>query len=279
MMKVAVSMWSLHREFFSGRLDVVDFIKWASTTQAEGVELLDVFWKDQEAELPKVKEALAETGLKVGCYAVGNNFVNPDPAIRAEQVDIIRRGVDMAKELGAKVVRVFAGDLAEGISFEDARGWIVDGLREAAAYAEKHGITLALENHGKLAGRSDQVIGIIQDVGSPYLRSTIDCGNFLLVDEEPADAISNLVSYAAHVHFKDFRPYKEGDTQAYEALSGKKFVGTIAGEGSVDLKKALSDLKSVSYQGWLSVEFEGQEDEKLGTTQSINNLVETLKTI
>lgn len=278
-MKVSVSMWSLHREFFSGKMNVVDFVKWAGTTKAEGVELLDVFWKDQETELPQVKAALAETGLKVGCYAVGNNFVNPNPDIRAEQVDIIRRGVDMAVELGAKVVRVFAGDLAEGISFDDARGWIVDGLRKAAEYAEKHGITLALENHGKLAGRSQQVIGIIQDVGSQYLKSTIDCGNFLLVDEDPKEAIANLASYAGHVHFKDFRPYREGDTQAYEALSGKKFVGTIAGEGSVDLKKALSDLKATSYQGWLSVEFEGHEDEKLGTTKSIENLIETLKAI
>ncbi|NLV91473.1 MAG: sugar phosphate isomerase/epimerase [Firmicutes bacterium] len=277
-MKICVSMWSLHREFFQGRMDVVDFIKWTGTTAAEGVELLDVFWKDQAREIPAVKAALAEANLTVGCYAVSNNFVT-DAAARAEQVEIIRRGVDMAVEFGAPVVRVFAGDLAEDISFDDARQWIIDGLREAAAYAAEHRITLSLENHGKLAGRSDQIIGILKDVGSDYLKATVDLGNFLLVDEDPAAAVTNLAPYAAHVHFKDFRPYREGDSQSYQALSGQRFVGTIAGEGGVDLKHALTELKAASYQGWLSVEFEGLEDEKLGTIQSVNNLVDTLEVL
>ncbi len=278
-MKISVSMWSVHKEFFAGRMNVVDFVNWAGSTNATGVELLDVFWKDAEEEVPAVKEALAAAGLEVGAYAVGNNFVVSDPDVRAEQVAIIRRGVDMAVEFGAEVVRVFAGDLTEGISFDDARGWIVAGLKEAAAYAEEKGITLALENHGKLAGRSSQVIGVIRDVASTALKSTIDTGNFLLVDESPADAVANLAEYAAHVHFKDFRPYKQGDSEFYEALSGKKYVGTISGEGSVDLNQALRDLKTAGYSGWLSVEFEGLEDEKQGSIASIDNLVTTLKTL
>lgn len=273
---VAVSMYSLHREFFAGRMNVVDFVKWAGDTKAQGVELLDMFWKEEEEEVPAVLDALATTGLKVGAYAVSNNFVTTDEAKRQEQVEVIRRGVDMALRLDTKIVRVFAGDLTEGIEFEDARHWIVNGLREAAAYAEEHGVTLALENHGLLAGKSSQVKALLADVGSPALRSTIDVGNFLLVDEDPATAVANLAKLAAHVHFKDFRPAREGDPQFFTALSGKKFVGTIAGEGVVNLKKALQDLRTAGYQGWLSVEFEGLEDEKLGATQSINNLVATL---
>ena len=147
-MQIAVSMWSLHREFYSRRLDVVDFVKWAADAKADGVELLDVFWKDFDTEGPKVLDVLEKTNLKVGAYAVGNNFVIPDPEARAQQVKILTRGVDMAKYLNTKVVRVFAGDLAEGIAFDAARGWIVAGLREAAAYAKEHGIILALESHG-----------------------------------------------------------------------------------------------------------------------------------
>jgi len=269
-------MWSLHREFYAERLDVIDFIKWAAETDADGVELLDVFWKDFDTEGPKVLSALREFDLAVGAYAVGNNFVIPDAEARAQQVKIITRGVDMAKYLNARVVRVFAGDLSEGIAFDDARGWIVDGLREAAAYAEDQGITLALENHGLLAGKGAQVEGLIGDVGSPALKATIDTGNFLLVDEIPTDAVKILASLAGHVHFKDFRPAQTGEAPSYPALSGEKFVGTIIGEGVVDTGKVLRILKDSGYNGWLSVEFEGLEEEKYGAARSIGNLATAL---
>ncbi len=275
-MQIAVSMWSLHREFYSRRLDVVDFVKWAADAKADGVELLDVFWKDFDTEGPKVLDVLEKTNLKVGAYAVGNNFVIPDPEARAQQVKIITRGVDMAKYLNTKVVRVFAGDLAEGIAFDAARGWIVAGLREAAAYAKEHDIILALENHGLLAGKGDQVQGLIADVGSTALKATIDTGNFLLVDEEPTDAVKILAPLAGHVHFKDFRPAKAEEAPSYPALSGKRFVGTIIDEGVVDTREILRLLQDSGYRGWLSVEFEGLEEEKIGASRSIANLAATL---
>lgn len=275
-MQIAVSMWSLHREFYSRRLDVVDFVKWAADTEANGVELLDVFWKDFEKEGPRVLDTLQETNLKVGAYAVGNNFVIPDPEARAQQVRIITRGVDLAKYLNTKVVRVFAGDLSEGIAFDAARGWIVAGLQEAAAYAEEHGIVLALENHGLLAGKGAQVQGLIADVGSPALKATIDTGNFLLVDEEPTDAVKTLASLAGHVHFKDFRLATPGEAPSYPALSGKRFVGTIIGEGVVDTSQVLRLLQDSGYRGWLSVEFEGLEEERFGASRSIANLAKAL---
>ncbi|NLJ26175.1 MAG: sugar phosphate isomerase/epimerase [Firmicutes bacterium] len=275
-MQIAVSMWSLHREFYSRRLDVVGFVKWAADAKADGVELLDVFWKDFDTEGPKVLDVLEKTNLKVGAYAVGNNFVIPDPEARAQQVKIITRGVDMAKYLNTKVVRVFAGDLAEGIAFDAARGWIVAGLREAAAYAKEHGIILALENHGLLAGKGDQVQGLIADVGSTALKATIDTGNFLLVDEEPTDAVKILAPLAGHVHFKDFRPANAEEAPSYPALSGKRFVGTIIDEGVVDTREILRLLQDSGYRGWLSVEFEGLEEEKIGASRSIANLAATL---
>ncbi len=278
-MKIAVSMWSVHKEAMAGRLSIVDFIKWAATTKTQGVELLDFFWKDLDNELPQAQAALKETGLPVACYAVGNNFATSDQSKREESLQTVLKGIDMAQTLGSKVVRVFAGDLADGMTIDDARGWIIEGLQQGAAYAEEKGIILALENHGKLAGRSDQVKGIIADVGSLALKSTIDTGNFLLVDQDPSEAVTELAPHASHIHFKDFRLHQGENARQYTSLAGKQYVGTVAGEGNVDLTKALLELKAVGYQGWLSVEFEGLEDEYEGTTKSINNLVDTLSKI
>ncbi|MDQ2799675.1 MAG: sugar phosphate isomerase/epimerase, partial [Armatimonadota bacterium] len=129
-MKLGLSMWSYVAAVRRGQMDIPGFIWEARRLDVDGVELLDFFWKDREAELAEVEAALQETGLPVGVYSVANNFVNADEAARQAQVQIIRDGVDNAVYFGAKVVRVFAGDVTPGITLQDALGWIITGLKE-----------------------------------------------------------------------------------------------------------------------------------------------------
>ncbi|WP_052737909.1 TIM barrel protein [Bacillus sp. SA1-12] len=64
--------------------------------------------------------------------------------------------------------------------------YVLKGLSECCQYAEKKGVYLYIENHGLFAGRNDQVIDIINKIGSPMQKSTFDTGNFLLVDQDPS---------------------------------------------------------------------------------------------
>lgn len=222
-MNIAVSMWSLHKLYKKGEMDVFGFVDYVAGLGVDGVELLDVFWKDIGSEPRKALDLVKSKGLKVAAYAIGNNLVSPDPNKRSAEVEKIKGSVDMALALETKVVRVFSGDLAHGIRFEDAKGWILEGLSEGAKYAEKKGVVLALENHGLLAGRSAQVKEIIQIVGSPSLRSTIDTGNFLLVNEKPTDAVRTLSKLAAHVHLKDMKKADGSQvSESYAALDGSR---------------------------------------------------------
>ena len=63
-----------------------------------------------------------------------------------------KRGVDVALSLDVNLRRVFSGSYREGISQEQGNEWILEGLSAGAAYAERQGVTLALENHGRFAG-------------------------------------------------------------------------------------------------------------------------------
>ena len=271
-MRLAVSMYSYHGAVRDGRVDLPGFIHRAKADGADGVELLDFFYKDngQDAEAlardrAAALAALAETGLPVPIFSVGNNLAQPDPAEREAHVNRIRFGVDEALHYGAGVVRVFAGDVREGVTFEDARAWIVDGLCQAADYAQERGIKLALENHGKLAGRGEQVRALIEEVrdrtGHDALGANPDFGNFVLVDDSPADAVRAEVAYAYMAHFKDFSeaPSDYADW-TFTSLSGGRYLGCGVGEGIVDLRGCIAALKEVGFDGWLSVEYEGTED-------------------
>jgi sugar phosphate isomerase/epimerase len=269
-------MWSYFHAWKAGKLDIPGFVREAKRAGADGVELLDFFYKDADTERPLIREALEETGLPVPIFSVGQNFAKTDPAAREAELQKIRRGVDEAGLFGAGVIRVFAGDVAEGITFDQARGWIVEGLAEASKYAAQHGKKLALENHGSLAGRGDQVLGLIQDVrslsGVDALGANPDTGNFILVNQASHEAVAQVAPYANMVHFKDFVREPEGhEGFAYQALDGSRFVGTAVGEGQVDLGQCIANLKNAGFDGWLSVEYEGEEDPFTAVPRSIQN--------
>lgn len=272
-MRSAVSMWSVVSDAEAGKIDAPGFVHYAASIGAAGVELLNVFWKDQEREVPAVREALRETGLRLSAYAIDNDLVQPDAAERADQVRIIRDGVDLARRLGTSRLRVFSGGERAGVSQQQGLQWIIVGLREGATYAEQQGITLVLENHGLFAGRAGQVRHIIESVGSPALRANLDTGNFLLVNEDPVRAVRDLVPLAGYVHLKDFRRVQPGEQAAetYQGIDGSRYEGTVIGEGDVDLQAVLAALTQGGYDGWLSIEYEGAGEQRAGLDASLKN--------
>ncbi len=275
-MKLGVSMWSYVRAFQAGRLDLPGFIHEAKRIGADGVELLDFFYKDTENDRAMAAKALQETGLPCATFSVANNFAKPDPETRQVELNKIRFGVDEAVRFGAGVVRVFAGDVSESVTLESAMEWIVDGLAEGSVYAAEKGVKLALENHGSLAGRGEQVRGIVEAVrrkaGNDALGANPDTGNFLLVGQASHEAIAHVAPLAYMVHFKDFMPAPAGhEGFAYTSIDGSKFVGTAVGEGAVDLGACLIELSRAGFKGWLNVEYESEEDPFTGVPRSVAN--------
>jgi sugar phosphate isomerase/epimerase len=277
-MKLGLSMWSYFHVWRTGGMDIPGFIREAKRLDVDGVELLDFFWKDRDAEMSGVEDALRETGLPVGVYSVANNFALPDAGARAAEAKKITAGVDNAVHFDANVVRVFAGNPQPGIGLSEAFDWIVSSFREVVGYAANHGVTLALENHGALAGRSEQVALILEAVGSPALSANPDTGNFLLVHEASHEAVANLATRAAMVHFKDFRVVPDDYTGfAYEAVDGVKFAGTAIGEGDVDLAGCIDALRAAAFNGWVNIEYEAEEYPLTGVARSAENAKRLLR--
>lgn len=275
-MKLGVSMYSYVRAVKDGRIDIVSFINEAKRIGADGVELLDFFYKNIEPEREAALAALSETGLTCGVFSVAQNFARKLPVERQVQAAKVYFGVEEALKYGAKTVRVFSGDVSEGVTFDEARAWIIAGLVDVSNYAHERGVRLALENHGRLAGRSDQVRDIIDEVrqkcGHDALGANPDTGNFQLVGQKGHEAIKDVASYAYMVHFKDFRRKPEGwEGHVFNALDDTEFVGTVIGEGEVDLGACVSALKNAGFDGWLNLEYEGEGDPLVDVEKSFRN--------
>lgn len=260
-MKLSVSMWSVVETVRAGKMSLPQFIDFVARGPATGVELLDYFWKDEQTEILQARKQIADSGLQLAVYSIGNDFFQPDAAARQHELSKLKHGVDVACALGVSLMRVFSGSYREGFSLDDGLGWVIDGLGAGAAYAHQHGVTLALENHGLMAGKSQQVRQIIEQVGSAALRANLDTGNFLLVGQDPVEATRDLADMVALVHLKDFRLATAADTvHLYTGLDGTTFTGTVTGEGLVNLQEVSSILRDAGYTGWLSLEYEGGAD-------------------
>jgi sugar phosphate isomerase/epimerase len=278
-MKLGLSMWSYVRRWKQGQIEAPDFVRKAKDLGADGVELLDFFYRDKANWGPETQEmqrALDETGLPVGVFSVGNDLAQQSESDREAQVDVIKRGVDQALVFKAGVVRVFAGGAVPGVPNEEVFDWFLQGLCEASYYAADKGVKLALENHGLIAGRSDQVEDLIHKVrvatGTDTLGANPDTGNFLLVNEDSVDGIRGVAKYAYMCHFKDFElAPQDWQGPKYAALDGTEFIGSAIGEGSVDLGACISELRNQGFDGWLNVEYESEEDPEYGVPRSLAN--------
>ena len=270
-MKLSLSMYSCVRAVQTGQLDLMGFVDYAAAQGVAGVELLDIFWSDAERELPSVKRRIAEVGLEVAVYSISNDFIKPEAEARALELADLKRGVDIARELDVGLLRVFSGSAREGISQAEGEAWILEGLSAGAAYGEAQGVTLALENHGRFAGRSDQVRAIIESVGSPALRVNFDTGNFVPVGQDPVAAARDLADLVALVHLKDIRPASADETgHVFAGADGQLLTGAIIGAGVVDLPGVRAVLDGAGYAGWWSLEFEGAEEPlEIGVPQSL----------
>ena len=270
-MKLGMSMYSVVGAVRSGEIDVPGFIEYGAAQGLDGVELLHIFWETDKPDWQLVKRQAADAGLEIVSYSASNDFVYADADERQRQLEHLKRCVDGALELGAGLVRVFGGSARDGIAQADGMAMIIEGLAAGAAYAEDHGLTLALENHGRFAGRADQVRAIIEPVGSPALRVNFDTGNFLITDEDPLSAAHDLADLIALVHLKDMKAAAADEPgHVFVTPGGKRLTGATLGDGLVDLPAVVAFLREAGYTGWLSLEYEGYDDAMtLGVPRSL----------
>ena len=281
-MKTAVTMISVGGRFNEGKIDVRGFIEFCGKLGVDGVDLLEYYWKDKPREMKAIPGWLADNNLVLSAFAIGNNFAVSDPKKMQEQVDYVKKGIDTAAALGAKTLRIFGGHLSpDGISNrEEGMEAIVYGISRCIEHAKSNKVVMALENHGDLPGKSDQVLRILNQFQSDYLKATVDIANFIANNmsekEDPVSATRALADQAAHCHVKDFadNPDQPGKVKA-----------CVLGEGKTPLRECLQVLKNSGYQGFLSLEYEGHEHEGtaiediLGTELSIKNLKKILSQV
>lgn len=290
-MKLGVSTYSLVHAIRTGEMTVLDVVQWIADQGGEHVEIVPFGFQLQgdDSLTDAVREKAAKVGIEISNYAILADLVKPDEKEREAEIRRIMAEVDVAHRLGVKRMRhdvaAFRRPLSEStiVHFEKELPLMVDACRRIADYAAQFGITTTLENHGFFVNGSDRVIRLIEAVNRPNYRLTLDTGNFWCMDEDPVVGTKKTAMYAAMVHLKDFYHRRArsfaGEGELFRCDSGTWFQtftgdllrGAIVGDGDIDLWECLGILKNTGYDGYISIEFEGQEDCRAGTRTGLAN--------
>lgn len=238
------------------RLSLVDFIDDCATLNLDGTELTSYYFPDppDEGYLRQLKGEAFRRGLDISGTAVGNDFCFPSDERREQQIAHVKRWIEYADLLDAPVIRIFSGDAKPGQSPQDAHRLAVAAIEDCCEHAAKHGVFLALENHGGLTSEVDNMLAIVRDVKSPWFGVNMDTGNF-----QSADIYGDLAKLA---------PY----TLNVQVKISVHPAGQPAQPS--DFRKLAKILRSAGYRGYIVLEYEESGDPRQECGKYIQQLRE-----
>jgi len=181
------------------------------------------------------KRRAFQLGLDISGTGVRNNFADPDPEKRAKDVRHVKEWIEVAAKLGAPVIRVFAGPVPEGYEdkWDEVAGWMVECFKECAAYGEKFGVLVGVQNHGDMLKTADQTIKVVRMVNSEWFGIIVDTGYFLT--DDPYVDIEKVIPYAVNWQVKESPFGKESEIRT-------------------DLPRLMKIIHRSGYRGYLPIE-------------------------
>ena len=248
-----------YRKFLAGEnpeLTLDDFVADCAKMGLEGTELTSYYFPVEPSPeyLRHLKHRAFRLGLDISGTAVGNDFCHPPGEQRTREIDHVKRWVDYAEILGAPVIRIFSGSAREGQTTKEGHDLAVAGMEECCDYAGRHGVFLALENHGGLTTTVEGILALVRDVKSEWFGVNLDSGNFYSSD--PYADMEKLAPYALNVQVKvSVRPNR-GPKQ------------------SSDFGRLARILRDSGYRGYIVLEYEEAEDPRTACPRYVDQLRE-----
>ena len=208
-----------------------DLINYATTLHVDSVlfNSMSYFINLEDDYLKSMSELLRENNLKfyfgVGSLSVNSKSYN-DKLGNPKQ--LIEKGIRLAKIFNTPAVTCKIGSVNDrytdgGIVARMEE--IIGELRAMRSQIQDAGIKFAVENHaGDL--RAEEVITIIEEVGTDVCGAMIDPGNSVWSLEDPMQHIRKLGKYALCSSIRDYKIWKSD--------KGAIFQWTAIGDGSID---------------------------------------------
>lgn len=236
-------------------LDFAAQCEFAASLGYAGLEVAPFTLGHEPQRLPaarraELRRAAADAGVRIGALhwllvaPSGLSITSPDPGVRRATVDVIERLVELCADLGGRVLvhgspkqrELPAGDEA------GARERAIEAFAIAGAAAEAANVTYCIEplsrHETAFVNTVAEAVAIVERVGSPGLRTMLDCRAARLSDVAPVEDL--------------LARYVPGGTIRHVHLNDRN--GRAPGQGDDLFAPVLAALRTVGYAGDVGVE-------------------------
>ncbi len=245
-----------------------------------------VFWDDLEAGCRKAKEIgfdaveifppgpdgfdpqqlrgwLDDTGLKLAAVGTGAGWVlhklsltSADGAQRSKAKDFVRSIIDLAGPFGASaIIGSMQGRWGEGVSKEQALGWLSEALEELGEHAAPYKVPLLYEPLNRyetnLVNRVDQGKALLDSLKTRNVKLLADLFHMNIEEKDIGEALKAGGDAIGHIHFVDSNR-------------------SAAGMGHLDFRPVIDALSAIGYQGYVSAEAFALPDSETAARQTMN---------
>jgi len=206
----------------------------------------------------QIAEALAlvkSYGLSYASFNADGDFMMSDHL--DDQIALCCQMIDRAAKFNPQVIIVFAGwqPIAKDTNYHQVSA----ALKLVARHAARYGLPVALENHGGLTTRAEQINGILDAVHEDNIGVNYDPANFLMYGEDPLKELSALKHPLFFTHFKSVK------------IAGGKKVYCRLKEGLIDYQPILRAVAR-QYGGFYAIEYEETSDVLAGSQDDLASL-------
>ncbi len=195
---------------------------------------------------------LFEMKLEIPCIDTICNLA--DGSKEAENIKEIEDCINIASNLKIPYIRIYA---SEKQYTEEKNQNVTNIITKVLPKAEEKNVCLLLETSGIYADTS-KLRAVLESFASDTLGALWDMYSpYFMCDEQPETTIKNLGAYIKHVHIKD----------AIKTADGTEFC--LMGEGETPISEMMQALRSVNFDGFISLEWDPKWFEELDDMEII----------
>lgn len=228
--------------------DIKTIVEFAKRYKYDGVELRGAGRTHISPEISilekrEIKSIFEDNGIEICCISAYTRFSSPIKEERESNIDTLVRYCELAKEMGAPIVRSFIGDIPDGVTESEWTDYIPEALHTVGEKIKGLGVDVVIETHDYFS-RGELVARLIEKSKSENIKALWDVLHPYRNGEEPEKTLDHLRNYLRHIHIKDAK------------MVGRDWRLVLPGDGDIPLLKIISLLKGIGYNGYLSFEWE-----------------------
>ena len=249
-------------------MSIFDWIDLAAGLGVDGLELYPGFFTSfQRPYLAKVKQTMQNKGLEAPMFCVSPDFTHPDAAVRRQEIEKYRKILDVVAFFGGETCRILSGQAHKEVDRPQGVAYVLECFQEVLHDAAARRITLVMENHYKdnfwlypeFAQPHEIFLEIVNKVDSPWFGVNYDPSNAILAGEDPLVLLEQVKERVVSMHASDRYLLPGATLDDIIRRDGSKgysdlMAHGVIGKGINDYDTIFRTLRSVGFDGWVSIE-------------------------